>query len=1075
MKRIRLIQISNGVGSGNIGDELMAQEFWKLLPGNVVLDVAVLPEADRFRGKYPAPHHYFPSASHPVLLPAVPGLLVGDTPVGESEGLAYPLEAVGPQISALTRRGLPVDAVGVGVDRLYQPAARELFARHYSAIRSWTVRSEGCREALLELGIAPEKVRVAADLAWLFTPGAETDDWAEALWRGLGVQRERPLLVVNLVHQANPAGGSAWQLLAEALDELARDDGYQVAFLHNETRPGPYYDAGATAAVRALMREPSMEVPGAYYTPQEMVSLLRWARTVLSQRYHMAIQAILAGTVPVCLERGQKLSGLAREFGLPTASLAVGSIVEGVKESMAGRPQRLQVLAARREEHRVRAGEVLSFLREELEQAARMPRRPVVNRVVIIHLGGLGDLVLASGLFAALRCQYPTAKLELFCRMALAGVAELFPAPPDQVIPVRFDPNAHAQPGLAVDHALRELAEQLGGGRPDVVVTAELEPTWLSWYLASRWQAPVNLASTRLQAPRGLLPIVLHASGLEPVEFTGPACHAEMAEGERYARLAEELGIANCAAPRWTLRPDQESRSSGFLEEQGLGGRDYVVCFPLGAASTLVKRWPAESFALALERATEGFATPVLLTGEANERTSLEAHAEELRRRGATVALLAGTAGDIGLLAGLLAQAKCFLGNDTGPAHLAQAYGTPGVVVFGGGTWPHYRPWGRGTVGVVRPLACFGCRWDCAFGTPICIAGVTVESVVRALEQVKANPRGPARVLAMESASVELQTLAGSAAGRYREAQEDRLARYRALVETEYARTVAESRSVELAKQVARVRASSGEVGQTAGALVERGASRAMEDEELERLFQLADAGRAADRVAAEGRWELIEEISRGLGEWRAEDPACLAAVGNANDLLRRQQEEIAGLRSAIASLHEENARSAARAAELDLAAAERLAALGQASRIHLAQEQQLRIFVQAATERLAALEATSAALQAETTRRNLLTESLATVSAALEESRHSQAAERKAWQQRLAAIEAERARARLTGRSLEEQQAVLRSELDLVTVERDRDQRSTVSERELSQEVLARRPDSLLQSVIRRILRKKV
>jgi polysaccharide pyruvyl transferase WcaK-like protein len=397
MKRIRLIQISNGVGSGNIGDELMAQEFWKLLPGNVVLNVPVLPEASRFRGKYPAPHHYFPSASHRALLPAIPGLLVGDTPVAESEGLAYPLEAVGPQISAITGRGLPVDAIGVGVERLYQPEARELFARYYSAIRSWTVRSAACREALLDLGIAPEKIRVAADLAWLFAPGAETDDWAEKLWRGLGVQRERPLLVVNLVHQANP-GGSAWQLMAEALDQLARNDGCQVAFLHNETRPGPYFDAGATAAVRALMREPSMEVPAAYYTPQEMVSLLRWAKTVLSQRYHMAIQAILAGTVPVCLERGQKLSGLAREFGLPTASLAGGSIVAGVQESMARRTPRLQALAAKREEHRVRAGEVLSFFREYLEQAARMQRRrSVVERVVIIHLGGLGGVSLPGG------------------------------------------------------------------------------------------------------------------------------------------------------------------------------------------------------------------------------------------------------------------------------------------------------------------------------------------------------------------------------------------------------------------------------------------------------------------------------------------------------------------------------------------------------------------------------------------------------------------------------------------------------------------------------------------------------
>jgi len=53
MKRARYFHINNGVGSGNIGDELMAQEFWKLLPAGVVLDVPVLPDAARYRGQYP--------------------------------------------------------------------------------------------------------------------------------------------------------------------------------------------------------------------------------------------------------------------------------------------------------------------------------------------------------------------------------------------------------------------------------------------------------------------------------------------------------------------------------------------------------------------------------------------------------------------------------------------------------------------------------------------------------------------------------------------------------------------------------------------------------------------------------------------------------------------------------------------------------------------------------------------------------------------------------------------------------------------------------------------------------------
>ena len=869
MKRIRLFQISNGVGSGNIGDELMAQEFWKLLPGNVSLDVPTLPEAVRFCGKYPNPHRYFPVGSRLTDLPQTPGLLVGDTPVAEFEGLGYPLQTVGPAISAISRRGLPVDAISVGVDRLHTPEARQLFAQHYAAIRSWTVRSEACREALLDLGVAPERIRVAADLAWLFTPGTETDAWAAEVWSRLGIQIDRPLLVVNVVHHVDPSEMAPKRVLAEALDRLAGESGYQIAFLHNESRSGPDFDAAATAGVRAFMRETSVVVPLAYYTPQEMVSLLRPAATVLSQRYHMAIQAILAGTIPVCLMRGQKLSGLAREFDLLTAAIDADVIVERVMESAARRPDRIAALAGIREEHSIRAGEALSFFREYAEQGTPAPRRQApVRQVVVIHLGGLGDLVLASSLFSALRSKYGKASIHLLCRAPFAQLPGLFPCPPDQVTPVRLNPNVHSQPSLTVAEALRELEEQLGELRPDLVLSAELEPTWLSWYLASRWQAPVNVACTRMEAPQGLLPVLLQDAGLQPVDFDGPAWHADMIEGDRYAQLAKAVGIEDCPAPRWTIIAEQDRQITAFLEASGIGSGEYAVCFPLGAASTLVKRWPVESFASALEQATEGFATPVILTGEAHELAALESHAAYLRGRGATVAIFAGTADEMPLLAGLLARAKFFLGNDTGPAHIAQAYGTPGAVVFGGGTWPHYRPWGPGAVGVVHPLPCFGCRWDCIFGQPVCIEGVTVESVVRALQQATTNPTGPADVIAIASTVAESVVKLATVW-----------------------RTAAEERLVKLE-----------ELSRTHEVIATAAANRAQALDELDRLFQGVETSRESVQAAANHRLELIEVISKELSDLRSENSARLATIESADSLLHRQEDEIRELREGYAA-----------------------------------------------------------------------------------------------------------------------------------------------------------------------------
>ncbi len=1187
MKRIRLIQISNGVGSGNIGDELMAQEFWKLLPGNVVLDVPVLAEASRFRGSYPAPHRYYPVGSRMTEMPNAPGLLVGDTPVAEFEGLGYPLQTVGPAISAILRRGLPVDAISVGVDRLHTPEARQLFASHYSAIRSWTVRSEACREALLDLGVPPERIRVAADLAWLFCPGAETDAWAAELWNRLGMQTERPLLVVNVVHHADPVDIGPKRVLAEALDRLARDGGYQIAFLNNESRQGPLYDTAAAADVRAFMQEPSVEVPPAFYTPQEMVSLLRPAATVLSQRYHMAIQAILAGTIPVCLMRGQKLSGLAREFDLLAAELEAGPIVERVTESAARRQDRIAALAGKREEHRVRAGEALSFFREYLAQGTPAPRRrAAVRQVVVIHLGGLGDLVLASSLFAALRRKYGKASILLLCRAPFAKFPALFPSPPDQVAPIRLDPSAHSQPGPKVAEALRELNEQLGELRPDIVLSAELEPSWLSWYLASRWQAPVNLACTRMEAPQGLLPTLLREALLDPVEFDGPAWHSEMIEGDRYAQLAKAVGIEDCPAPRWTINPEQDRQTTSFLEANGMGVGDYAVCFPLGAASTLVKRWPAESFASALEQATQGFAMPVILTGEAHEKEALESHAAELRSRGATAAVFAGTTDELSVLGGLLAQAKFFLGNDTGPAHLAQAYGTPGAVVFGGGTWPHYRPWGTGAVGVVHPLPCFGCRWDCVFGRPLCIEGVTVEAVVRALEQAKANPNGPADVIELASAVadsvVQLATI-------WRTAAEERLTKLEELSRTHELVTSAAANRADgldeldrpfqgaepswaqlqvaadsrlklietISKELADLRDENADrlsaikradsllhrqddeirelragyavrlvAIKEANTLLEKqehdiqelregNAARlsALEradsllhrqDDEIRelragyavRLVAIKEAntllqkqeheiqelreGNAARLSAIESADSLLHRQDDEIRELRAGYAARLVAIEEANVLLRAQQEDIARLRGETAVLQSERAWQIARVQELDLAATERLAALQHANLLlgaaiadNVEQGNRLRMFEQAAAERLVALEATTAHLHAETFRRAHLAADLDSVAAAQSEARRRQAEEREGWQKMLAELNQERT-ARLAA---EEKFALLRSDLERITAERDRYRRSTeelaLSEQDLRGQILAAESETLLQSVFRRTIRK--
>jgi ADP-heptose:LPS heptosyltransferase len=87
----------------------------------------------------------------------------------------------------------------------------------------------------------------------------------------------------------------------------------------------------------------------------------------------------------------------------------------------------------------------------------------------------------------------------------------------------------------------------------------------------------------------------------------------------------------------------------------------------------------------------------------------------------------------------LASEAKIFVGNDSGIAHIAAAVNTPSVVVFGSSNVNHWRPWTDAPHEVVyeklpcQPCAGYFCK---EFDAPRCILSVKTERVIEAVEKV---------------------------------------------------------------------------------------------------------------------------------------------------------------------------------------------------------------------------------------------------------------------------------------------------------------------------------------------------
>jgi polysaccharide pyruvyl transferase WcaK-like protein len=363
-------QILNGLGAGNIGDELMAQAFWHSLPPGFRLHVGVFGNYKMQREPYPPRHAYYEYSSGTLECSWVrdmPAVLVGTSCITDAEGHHWPLGFLSERLNVLHENGVSVDAIGVGVDGVRGPEGRRLFERYFRKIRSWTVRDASAREFLLELGVPPHAIAVGADWCWLYPYKAAPPGWAEGVWRGCGIDPGRPLIVLNLFHQGGALDAPVWRELASALNRLAREDGFQLAHFCNEIRH-PGYDLEAAQSLATQMSYPLALVPNDYYSPSEAIDLLRCATVTVGRRYHFCAESVLAGVAHVNLGRGQKLLSLSLELGLSPVGdleqLSAGELCAAVRSAAENRPSRVASQTAHALRLQERTRENLRFFRD---------------------------------------------------------------------------------------------------------------------------------------------------------------------------------------------------------------------------------------------------------------------------------------------------------------------------------------------------------------------------------------------------------------------------------------------------------------------------------------------------------------------------------------------------------------------------------------------------------------------------------------------------------------------------------------------------------------------------------------
>jgi heptosyltransferase-2 len=340
------------------------------------------------------------------------------------------------------------------------------------------------------------------------------------------------------------------------------------------------------------------------------------------------------------------------------------------------------------------------------------------RRILLVQFDHLGDAILTTGMFGALKRRYPGARIDVLAapwnRAVFDGVRDV-----DQVDVCRH--NRFARGGRYTWHASTlAWGLRLRRRRYDLAIDV-------------RGEFPHNVLLWLSGARRRLG----WANGGGGFLLTDKAVFvANRPEAESRAALLGCLGIHRDGPLQPVFhvsRAAAETAEAAWSELNPTTGGVKIVVHV--GAGTPAKRWPVEYWRTLLERLTTERHALVALVG-----TSRDGETARAILGAAPSADVVDWTGRFSVdeLAATVQQADAFVGADSGPAHLAAAVGIPVVVLFSGtNTIEQWQPRGPSVRTVRCEVRCSPChRKACPLAGHPCMRGIQPDDVMNHLTKL---------------------------------------------------------------------------------------------------------------------------------------------------------------------------------------------------------------------------------------------------------------------------------------------------------------------------------------------------
>lgn len=331
------------------------------------------------------------------------------------------------------------------------------------------------------------------------------------------------------------------------------------------------------------------------------------------------------------------------------------------------------------------------------------------HKILVRAVNWIGDAVMTTPALMAVRETYPRAEITLLANPLVGQLLQGHPA----LDRVMFFDRKLKHRGLL---GRLRLGRQLAAERFDlaVILPNSFDSALIPWLarIPQRWGKASDGRSLLLTQ-----------------RFHDHLPAAERHEVQYYRELLGAFGIsAEQSAPTLAVTDQEEQEALTLLAEHGISAEEMILGINAGASFGSAKRWYPERFADVAQRLATSWGARVVLFGGPDEQ---EIVAVIEREMAGNCLNLAGKT-TVRQLMALIKRCNFFVTNDSGPMHIAAAFGVPLVAIFGPTDHRGTAPCSDKAVIVRQMIECAPCKLRVCPTDHRCMTAVTVEDVVQA-------------------------------------------------------------------------------------------------------------------------------------------------------------------------------------------------------------------------------------------------------------------------------------------------------------------------------------------------------